>query len=115
MAENKEKIGINMNQVKYIGKVGECPNCGSTSVRFRLPLECYLETENKKLNKVVLDFSRPQYWLKTTVTTCAKCGYQFHLRNHNNEFYMGLEESKNDKGDDYVKWSYKFDDYQSED
>ena len=114
MAENNKKTGIDMRQVKYIASVGHCPNCGSDSVKFRLPLECYLETKDKELNKVVLDFSSPQYWLKTTKSTCVDCGQEFHLRDHNVEFYQGLEASKNDEGDSSIKWSYDFESYKQE-
>ncbi len=64
--------GIGMPEVRYIGSCGKCPNCGSTSVRFRLPLESYLETKEGKLAKVVLDFRQPTYWLNTTTTKCAE-------------------------------------------
>ena len=114
MTKNDKKIGIDMRQVKYIASVGHCPKCGSDSVKFRLPFESYLETKDNKLNKIVLDFSNPQYWLRKTVTTCIKCGYKFHLRDHNSEFYQGLEASKNDEGDSSIKWSYDFESYNQE-
>ncbi len=107
----QEDNGIGMPEVRYIASCGKCPNCGSNSVRFRLPLECYLETKDGKLDKVVLDFSSPQYFLKETVTTCAKCGYQFHLRNHNENFYQGLEETRQKEGKGPIKWYYEFDSY----
>ena len=114
MAEKKEDIGIGMPEVKYVGSCGKCPNCGSTDVRFKLPLESYIETKNGKLAKVVVDFSSPQYWLKTTVTTCAACGFQFHLRDGNENFYQGLEETRKKEGTQPVKWSYDFNDYKTE-
>jgi len=110
----EEESGIGMPEVKYIGSCGKCPNCGSTSVRFSLPLESYLETKDGKLNKVVLNFSSPQYWLKTTTTKCANCGYEFHLRDHNDNFYNGLEEARKTQGTKPVKWYYNFDDYKTE-
>lgn len=111
---SKETSGIGMPEVKFIGSCGKCPNCGSTSVRFKLPLESYIETEDLKLAKVVLDFSSPQYWLNTTVTTCAKCGYQFHLREHNPDFYQGLEETRRKQGEKPNKWYYEFESYKTE-
>ncbi|MHA1149510.1 MAG: hypothetical protein ACTSR8_14845 [Promethearchaeota archaeon] len=111
---SEEKPSIGMPEVRFIGSCGKCPNCGSTSVRFKLPLESYIETENLKLNRVVLDFTNPNYWLNTTVTTCAECGFQFHLRDSNPNFYQGLEETKQKEGATPVKWSYKFDDYTEE-
>jgi ssDNA-binding Zn-finger/Zn-ribbon topoisomerase 1 len=115
MTKNDKKIGIDMRQVKYIASIGHCPKCGSNSVKFRLPFESYLATKDNNLDKVVLDFSNPQYWLRKTVTTCLECGHKFHLRDHNNEFYQGLEASKNDEGDSSVKWSYDFESYKQED
>jgi hypothetical protein len=106
--------GMGMPEVKFIGSCGKCPNCGSTSVRFKLPLESYIETKDLKLNKVVLDFSSPQYWLQTTVTTCAKCGYQFHLRDNNDNFYKELQETRETEGTTPVKWSYDFDSYKTD-
>ena len=114
MKDNNKKIGIDMRQVKYIASAGHCPKCGSNSVKFRLPFESYLETRDNKLNKVVLDFSNPQNWLRKTVTTCAKCGHKFHLRDDNDKFYQGLEASKNDEGDSPTKWSYDFESYKQE-
>ena len=108
---SEENSGIGMRQVKYIASCGTCPNCNSTSVKFKLPLECHLETKDKKLSKVVLDFRTPQYWLNTTVTTCADCGFQFHLREHNESFYQDLEKSKQDDGDNPNMWYYDFDTY----
>jgi len=108
---SEEKIGVGMRQVKYIASCGKCPNCGSTSVKFKLPLECFMETKDGKLDKVVLAFRHPPYWLKTTVTTCARCSYQFHLRDHNEKFYQGLETSKQDEGDNLNVWYYNFDEY----
>ena len=112
MSEDKE--GIGMPEVKYIASCGKCPNCGSTSVRFRLPLECYMETKDGKLNKVVLDFTNPSYWLKTTTTHCAECGYEFHLREHNENFYQGLEETRQKEGMSPNKWYYEFESYKTE-
>jgi 5-methylcytosine-specific restriction endonuclease McrA len=114
MAEKNEKIGIGMRQVRYIASTGKCPHCGSKDVSFKLPLECYIETKSLKPNKVVLDFTNPQYWLKETTTKCAYCGYEFHLRDHNETFYKGLEESKKDKGDNPSKWYYNFDSYKTD-
>ena len=91
MTKNNKNPGIDMRQVKYIASIGHCPKCGSDSVKFRLPFESYLETKDKELIKVVLDFSSPQYWLKTTVTTCAKCGYT--------EFYSDKTGLKNIRSD----------------
>ena len=112
MSEDKPSIG--MPEVRFIGSCGTCPNCGSKSVRFKVPLESYIETEDLKLAKVVLDFTNPNYWLNTTVTTCAKCGYQFHLRDSNPNFFQGLEETKKKDGANPAKWSYKFEDYTEE-
>jgi len=106
--------GIGMPEVKYIGSCGTCPNCGSKSVRFKVPLESYIETKDLKLNKVVLDFSNPNYWLRTTVTTCAECGYQFHLRDHNENFFKGLEETRKKEGTEPNTWYYDFEDYKTE-
>ena len=114
MTKNDKKIGIDMRQVKYIASIGHCPKCGSDSVKFRLPFESYLETKDNKPNKVVLNFSNPQYWLRKTVTTCVKCGHKFHLRDDNDKFYQGLEASKNDEGDSPTKWSYDFESYKQE-
>ena len=69
---------------------------------------------NKKLSKVVLDFSSPQYWLNETVTVCAVCKFEFHLRDNNDDFYTGLEASKKAEGDNPTKWSYDFDSYKPE-
>jgi hypothetical protein len=110
----EKKEGIGLPEVKYIASVGKCPNCGSTSVRFRLPLESYIETKDLKLNKVVLDFSNPQYWLKTTTTHCAVCGYEFHLRDHVDDFYKGLQEVREQEGDMPNKWYYQFEEYKTE-
>ena len=111
---NDKKEGIGLPEVKYIASVGKCPNCGSESVRFKLPLECYLETKDRKLNKVVLDFSNPQYWLKTTTTQCADCGYEFHLREVTDDFYQGLQEVREREGEIPNKWYYQFNDYKTE-
>ncbi len=113
MVEENE-IGIGMPEVKFIASCGKCPNCESTDVRFRVPLECYMETKDGKLDKVVLDFSSPQYWLKTTVTTCAKCGFQFHLRDTNDTFYQGIEETRQKEGTQPVIWSYDFESYKTD-
>jgi len=110
----EENEGIGMPEVRYIGSLGKCPNCGKSSVRFKLPLESYIETKDGKLNKVVLDFSSPQYWLKTTTTTCAYCGYEFHLRDNNDNFYKGLEEARQNEGTKPVKWYYEFESYKTE-
>ena len=109
-----EEEGIGMPEVKYIGSCGKCPNCGSTSVRFRIPLESYIETKDSKLYKVVLDFRNPTYWLKTTTTKCAKCGYEFHLRDHNDDFYKSLQETREKSGAKPNSWYYMFDDYKTE-
>jgi hypothetical protein len=114
MVEENNDVGIGMPEVKYIASCGKCPNCGSTSVRFKVPLESYLETKDGILNRVVLDFSSPQYWLKTTTTKCAYCGYEFHLRNHNEDFYKGLQETRQKEGTQPVKWFYDFDSYKTE-
>jgi hypothetical protein len=114
MTKNDKKPGIDMRQVKYIASVGHCPKCGSDSVKFRLPFESYLETKDKELIKVVLDFSSPQNWLRKTVTTCVECGHKFHLRDDNNDFYQGLEKSKNEEGNSSIKWSYDFNSYKQE-
>ena len=116
MADKENDIGIGMPEVKFIASCGKCPNCQSTDVQFKVPLESYLETKDGKLDKVVLDFSSPQYWLKTTVTTCAKCGYQFHLRDNpeNENFYQGIEETRQKEGTQPVKWSYDFESYKTE-
>lgn len=108
MPEDK-KYGIGMKQVKFIGSIGRCPACGSKDVKFSLPFEAHLRTENGKLAKVVLDFGNPQYWLNTTMTKCANCSFEFHLRDVYDDFYKGLEASKNDPGDNPVVWSYDFD------
>ncbi|MHA1819862.1 MAG: hypothetical protein ACTSU2_02570 [Promethearchaeota archaeon] len=118
MAENVEKkdepkFGITMNEVKYIASVGKCPVCGSRNVQFSLPFECRLETEDGKLKRVVLDFSNPQYWLKVTMTKCSYCGVEFHLRDSNDKFYEGLEETaKKSQGSPKV-WYYDFDDFKT--
>lgn len=114
MSDKKEDMGIGMPEVRYIGSCGKCPNCGSIDVRFKLPLESYIETKDGKLNKVILDFKEPNYWLNTTVTTCAKCGFQFHLREDNENFYQGLEETRQKEGTQPVKWSYDFESYKKE-
>lgn len=114
MSKNEEEAGIGMPEVKYIASCGKCPNCGSTSVRFRLPLECYLETKDLKLAKVVLDFRNPQYWLKETVTRCANCGFEFHLRDHNENFYQGLQETREKEGTQPTVWWYEFDNYRTD-
>ena len=114
MTEENNDVGIGMPEVKYIAACGKCPNCGSTSVRFKLPLESYMETKDGKLDKVVLDFTSPQYWLKTTTTKCSYCGYEFHLRNHNEQFYNGLQETRQKEGNQPVKWYYDFDSYKTE-
>lgn len=109
-----EKAGIGMPEVKFIASLGKCPNCGSESVRFRIPLESYLETEGKELKKVVLDFSNPKYWLKTTTTHCVECGYEFHLRDNNEDFYKGLQETREREGTSPNKWYYDFESYKTE-
>lgn len=114
MSEEKDKEGIGLPEVRYIASCGKCPNCGSTSVRFKLPLECYLESKDLKLDKVVLDFTNPQYWLKTTTTQCAECGYEFHLRDTKDDFYKGLQETRKKEGQMPNKWYYNFKEYKVE-
>lgn len=62
----------------------------------------------------MLDFTNPRYWLKTTTTKCVECGYEFHLRDHVEDFYKGLQETREEKGQMPNKWSYNFDDYTEE-
>ncbi len=107
--------GIGMPEVEYIATCGKCPNCGSESVHFKIPLESYIETKGLRLSKVVLDFTKPNYWLNTTTTECVECGYQWHLRDSNPNFYKGLEETRQKQETRPVKWSYKFDTYTEED
>ena len=114
MTNKNNDIGVGMPEVKFIASCGKCPNCGSTDVQFKLPLESFLETKDGKLNKVVLDFRSPQYWLKTTVTTCAKCGYQFHLRDNNENFYQGIEDTRQKEGTQPVIWYYDFESYKTD-
>ncbi len=111
---NGKDFSIGMKQVKYIGSCGHCPTCGSKDVKFSLPFEAHLRTKNGKLDSVVLDFTNPQYWLKKTMTKCALCGFEFHLRDVKDDFYTGLEASNKDEGVNHVKWHYDFDTYKTE-
>lgn len=111
MSEESDNEGIGLPEIRYIASCGKCPNCGSTSVRFKLPLESYIETDDLELDKVVLDFTNPRYWLKTTTTKCSECGYEFHLRDHVDDFYKGLQETREKEGQMPNKWSYDFDNY----
>ncbi|MBD3353049.1 MAG: hypothetical protein GF364_16330 [Candidatus Lokiarchaeota archaeon] len=114
MSDEKKKYGIGMKQVKYIGSCGRCPACGSRDVKFSLPFEAHLRTVDGKLSKVVLDFRNPQYWLNTTMTKCANCSFEFHLRDVVDDFYKGLEASKQDSGENPAVWSYEFDNFKVE-
>lgn len=110
----KKKISISIDQIRYISSVGKCPKCGSQDVEFSLPYECHIRTINGKISKVVLDFTNPSYWLTTTKTKCAKCAFEFHLSEHNEEFYSGLEESFKIKKEEIDKFFYDFDSYKKE-
>ncbi|MFX0103245.1 MAG: hypothetical protein ACFFCS_27010 [Candidatus Hodarchaeota archaeon] len=111
--DNNQQEGIGLNQVKYIGTCGRCPACGSKDVQFKLPFEARLETKDGILNRVVLDFTNPQYWLKTTMTKCSHCGFEFHLRDQNDNFYKGLQDSYADEGPNPNIWYYDFDTYKT--
>jgi hypothetical protein len=63
---------------------------------------------------VVLDFRTPTYWLNTTTTKCAECGYEFHLRDHNENFYKELQETREKQGTRPNIWYYMFEDYKTE-
>ncbi|MHA1729652.1 MAG: hypothetical protein ACTSWY_13125 [Promethearchaeota archaeon] len=108
---NNKKISISIDQIRFIASTAKCPKCGSKDVQFNLPFECHLKTKNGKLDKVVLDFTNPAYWLKTTMTKCSGCGFEFHLREHNEEFYNDLEKSFKKKKEDINKFYYDFDSY----
>ncbi|MHA1682162.1 MAG: hypothetical protein ACTSUE_14590 [Promethearchaeota archaeon] len=112
---DENNYGIGINQVRYIGSCGKCPACGSKDVKFSLPFEAHLETKDGVLDRVVLDFSNPQYWLKVTMTRCAVCGFEFHLRDQKEDFYQGLEESYKKDGENPNKWYYEFDTYKLND
>lgn len=105
-------MSISLKEVEFIASVGKCPKCGSTNVKFDLPLECHLETKDGKLNRVVLDFTNPNYWLKQTVTHCLDCGVAFHLRDVDPNFYQGLKDVQDREEDSPAKWAYEFYDFE---
>ena len=111
---NSNSFSIKIDQIRYIAQSAKCPKCGSKDVKFALPKECHIRTKDGKLDKLVLDFKNPSYWLKQTKTYCAKCGIHFHIRKHDENFYQGLEESFNHKNEDIDVWYYEFDSYKKD-
>ncbi len=111
---NGKDYSIGLKQVKYIGSCGRCPACGSKDVKFSLPFEAHLRTKDGKLDRVVLDFTNPAYFLKKTMTRCASCNFEFHLRDVKEDFYIGLEASNQDEGENHSKWYYEFDSFKTE-
>ena len=100
-----------IKQIKYIGAVAKCPMCSSTDIQFKLPFEARIETVKGEVKKLVLDFSNPTYWLKTTMSKCSSCNYEFHLRDHYDNFDEGLDKASDDEGDNISKWYYDFDSF----
>lgn len=110
----KSQNEITIDQIKYIASVAKCPKCGSKDVKFDIPFESRLETKDGKLNSVVMDFSNPSYFLTNTHTTCLKCSFKFHLHEHDDQFYQGLEKSFKDKKEDVSVFYYEFDSYKTD-
>ncbi|GAB4330856.1 MAG: hypothetical protein Kow0069_38480 [Promethearchaeota archaeon] len=108
--EQQKNMSISLKEVEYIASVAKCPKCGSRDVRFDVPQDSRIETSDGKLKRVVLDFSHPNYWLKTTVTHCLRCGIAFHIRDtmEKGEFYRGLLEVQQRRTEAPVAWAYDF-------
>lgn len=110
------KYSISLKEVEFIASAAQCPKCGSKNVRFDLPRQSHIETKDGKLSKVVLDFTKPNWWLKESVTHCLDCGVAFHIRDNmdTGAFYKGLLDVQQSHADEEapVKWAYKFYDFE---
>ena len=97
-----------IKQIRFIGKIAKCPMCSSIDIQFKLPFEARLESIKGEVAKIVLDFSNPKYWLKTTMSKCSNCNYEFHLRDHYEKFDEELEKASETEGENLSKWYYDF-------